>query len=144
MLSFYFLRRIKMHYKKKRIPICLFGTSRTQDIANHFHNILRLFDVLTNFFFTTSETMRNSYLQTRYTRVALRIVKRLKKYQESPKTSQNDSLVPSSTPEMKILLILAKKLFSICKRTLFANLQSCIPQLHHAVTSPVIIFRDLN
>ena len=33
MLSFYFLRRIKMHYKKKRIPICLFGTSRTQDIA---------------------------------------------------------------------------------------------------------------
>ena len=29
---------------------------------NHFHNILRLFDVLTNFPFTTSETMRNYYL----------------------------------------------------------------------------------
>ena len=32
------------------------------DIYNHFHNILRLFDVLTNFFFTTSETMRDYYL----------------------------------------------------------------------------------
>ena len=29
---------------------------------NHFHNILRLFDVLTNFSFTTSETMRDYYL----------------------------------------------------------------------------------
>ena len=28
---------------------------------NHFHNILRLFDVLTNFSFTTSETMRDYY-----------------------------------------------------------------------------------
>ena len=31
-------------------------------IYNHFHNILRLFDVLPNFPFTTSETMRNYYL----------------------------------------------------------------------------------
>ena len=31
-------------------------------IYNHFHNILRLFDVLTNFLFTTSETMCNYYL----------------------------------------------------------------------------------
>ena len=31
---------------------------------NHFHNILRLFDVLTNFPFTASETMRNYELQT--------------------------------------------------------------------------------
>ena len=29
---------------------------------NHFHNVLRLFDVLTNFSFTTSETMRDYYL----------------------------------------------------------------------------------
>ena len=29
---------------------------------NYFHNILRLFDVLPNFAFTTSETMRNYYL----------------------------------------------------------------------------------
>ena len=28
-------------------------------IYNHFHNILRLFDVLPNFPLTTSETMRN-------------------------------------------------------------------------------------
>ena len=31
---------------------------------NHFHNILRLFDVLSNFPFTTSETMGDYYLQT--------------------------------------------------------------------------------
>ena len=29
---------------------------------NHFHNILRLFDVLPNFPFPTSETMRDYYL----------------------------------------------------------------------------------
>ena len=29
---------------------------------NHFHNILRLFDVLQNFYLTTSETMRDYYL----------------------------------------------------------------------------------
>ena len=29
---------------------------------NHLHNILRLFDVLPNFHFTTSETMRDYYL----------------------------------------------------------------------------------
>ena len=32
---------------------------------NHFH-ILTLFDVLPNFLFTTSETMRDYYLYTRY------------------------------------------------------------------------------
>ena len=31
-------------------------------IYNHFHNILRLFDVLPNFPFTTSETMGDYYL----------------------------------------------------------------------------------
>ena len=29
---------------------------------NHFHNILRLFDVLPNFAFTTGETMRDYHL----------------------------------------------------------------------------------
>ena len=29
---------------------------------NHFHNILRVFDVLPNFFFTADETMRDYYL----------------------------------------------------------------------------------
>ena len=33
---------------------------------NHFHNILRLFDVLPNLPLITSETMRNYYLQTWY------------------------------------------------------------------------------
>ena len=31
-------------------------------VYNHFHNILRLFDVLPNFRFTTSETMGDYYL----------------------------------------------------------------------------------
>ena len=34
----------------------------TKFFQNHFHDILRLFDVLTNFPFATSETMRNYYL----------------------------------------------------------------------------------
>ena len=33
-----------------------------QVICNHFHNILRLFDILRNFPFTTSESMRDYYL----------------------------------------------------------------------------------
>ena len=33
-----------------------------QEIYNHFHNILRLFDVLPNFPFTTSEAMGDYYL----------------------------------------------------------------------------------
>ena len=37
---------------------------------NQFHNILRLFDVLPNFPFTTSETMGDYYLSTWYIRVA--------------------------------------------------------------------------
>ena len=47
-------------------------------INNHFHNILRLFDVLPNFSFTTGETMRDYYLETQYIRVAPRVVERLK------------------------------------------------------------------
>ena len=45
---------------------------------NHFCNILRLFDVLPNFAFTTSETMGDYYLQTWYIRVASRVSERLK------------------------------------------------------------------
>ena len=37
---------------------------------NHFHNILRLSDVLPNFPFTKSETMRDYYLSRRYIRVS--------------------------------------------------------------------------
>ena len=43
-----------------------------------FHNILRLLMVLSNFPFTTSETMCDYYLQTCYKPVAWRVVKRLK------------------------------------------------------------------
>ena len=44
----------------------------------HFHNILRLFDGLPNFPFTTSETMRDYYLQALYIQVASRVAERLK------------------------------------------------------------------
>ena len=47
---------------------------------NRFYNILRLFDVLINFPFTTSETIRDYYLKTWCIRIALRVAKRLKKY----------------------------------------------------------------
>ena len=45
---------------------------------NHFHNILRLFDVLPTFLSTTSETMRDYYLKTCYTRTVLRVAEQLK------------------------------------------------------------------
>ena len=38
--------------------------------CDDFHKILRLFDVLPNFHFTTSETMHDYYLYTWYIRVA--------------------------------------------------------------------------
>ena len=47
-------------------------------IYNQVHNILRLFDVLPNIPFTTSETMSDYYLYTWYIRVASRVAKRLK------------------------------------------------------------------
>ena len=40
---------------------------------NQFQNILRVFDVLSNFPFTTSETMDDYYFKTWYIRVASRI-----------------------------------------------------------------------
>ena len=47
---------------------------------NQFNDILRLFDVLPNFPFTTSETMYDYYLQTWHIRVASRVAERLKTY----------------------------------------------------------------
>ena len=44
---------------------------------NHFHNILRLFDVLPNFLFTKSETICDYYLKMWYIRVASRVGERL-------------------------------------------------------------------
>ena len=35
---------------------------KINDLHNHFHNILRLFDVLSNFPYTPSETMLDYYL----------------------------------------------------------------------------------
>ena len=45
---------------------------------NNFCNILRLFDVLTKFALTTSEAMRDYYLQIWYLPVASRVAERLK------------------------------------------------------------------
>ena len=42
------------------------------------HNVLRLFDVLQNFPFTTMETMGDLYLQTWYIQVASRVAKQRK------------------------------------------------------------------
>ena len=47
-------------------------------IVIHFHNILRLFDVLLSFLFTTNETMRDYYLKNRYIRLASRVAEPLK------------------------------------------------------------------
>ena len=46
--------------------------------CNHFHHILKLFDVLPNFPFNTSETMCDYYLQTRYIQIPSRVSKQLK------------------------------------------------------------------
>ena len=51
---------------------------KTQPTHSRFHNILRFFDALPNFPFTTSETMRDYHLQTQYIRVAQRVVERPK------------------------------------------------------------------
>ena len=47
-------------------------------VYNHFHNILRHLDVLPNFSFTTSETIRDYYLKTRNIKVASRVAEGLK------------------------------------------------------------------
>ena len=71
---------------------------------NQFHNILRLFDVLLNFPFTTSETMCDYSLQKLLIRGASQVAEQLKrlpqirKYQENVQTPQSDRLVPTPTP----------------------------------------------
>ena len=57
--------------------IYLFTFGKTVFIYKHFHNILRLFDVLSNFRFSTSKTMCDYYLQTLYIRVASQVAERL-------------------------------------------------------------------
>ena len=47
-------------------------------VYENFDNILRLFDVLPNFSFATSKTMRSYYLQTWHIRVTLRVAERRK------------------------------------------------------------------
>ena len=44
----------------------------------HFHNIVRFFDILPNFIFTTSEKMRDYYFQTWHLPDALTVVEQLK------------------------------------------------------------------
>ena len=53
-------------------PVDFHCVAEVRDLIsnNHFHNILRLFDVLPNFPFTTSETICDYYLQTLYIRAA--------------------------------------------------------------------------
>ena len=57
----------------------LSGNQRKDKLStsNKFHNILRLFDVSSNFPFTTSETMGDCYLLTLYSRVASRVAEPL-------------------------------------------------------------------
>ena len=85
------------------------------DSINHFHNVLKLFSCFTKLFFTMKRRTINTYKHGKYeSRVAERLnigSEEIRKNQKSLKTSQNDSLVPSLPAKMKILLILAKKLF---------------------------------
>ena len=95
--------------------------------CNQFQNVLRLFDVLPNFLFTTSERMAIiTYKHGIYklphkfpNDLRLRKLGNIRKL--SKLTSYNDGLVPSLPAEMKLLLILAEnswkteiKLFPLC------------------------------
>ena len=62
----------------KRIPVNKNKKAKENVADNQFHSILRLFDVLVNFPFTTSETMCGYYLQTWYLRVPSGVTERLK------------------------------------------------------------------
>ena len=62
-----FARNLSNKYEKQ-----LLDTAK-KPRTNNFHNILRLFDVLPNFPFTTSETMRDYCLETWYIRAVLRV-----------------------------------------------------------------------
>ena len=68
---------------------------------NHCHNIQRLFDILPNFPFTTSETMCNYYLYTGYIQFASRVAKRfktqdLKKLGDIRRVSKLHRIIPQS------------------------------------------------
>ena len=59
----FFHFRLETPFLSKFGPNCQYLQFKVKlDTYNHFRNILRLFDVLTNFPFTTGETMRNYYL----------------------------------------------------------------------------------
>ena len=74
-----YLKKSRVQIKKHRVVQNILNALFFWSFAccYHCHNILRLFDVLTNFPFTTSETMRDYYLQTWCIRVASRVAKRL-------------------------------------------------------------------
>ena len=67
-----------IHICGKYLQVSRMNTERFIFIHNQLHNILRLFDVLPNFPFTTSEMIRDYYLQTWYIRVASQVAERLK------------------------------------------------------------------
>ena len=50
--------------KNDKLLLCLYYLMIKFESWNQFHNILRLFNVLPNFSFRKSETMRDYYLQT--------------------------------------------------------------------------------
>ena len=70
---------VKVNWKRKTCSLHYHFYKKANLIemttCNHFHNILRLFDVVPNFPFTTSETKRDYYLQTWYIRVASLVTK---------------------------------------------------------------------
>ena len=57
----------------RKLTQVMTGSMFPKIIYNHWHNIFRLLDVLKNFAFTTSGTMRDYYL-----RVASRVFERIK------------------------------------------------------------------
>ena len=65
-------------------PVTFNHTLMSNLIYNQFHNILRLFNVLLNSPFTTSETMGDYYLQTWYIRVASRVAEYFKTFDPIP------------------------------------------------------------
>ena len=76
LLNFWIKLTQKGYFRTKKMKITIeFYIFKL--IYNHFHNNLRLFDVLPNFPITTSETMCDYYLETWYIRVAARIVELL-------------------------------------------------------------------
>ena len=73
--KFSYFMCFEKHFKQNS---CSFCSICSLFIYNQFHNILRLFDVLPNFSFTTSETMCGYYLRTWYIRVVSQVTERLR------------------------------------------------------------------